>query len=100
MNQAASMLTALLERERTAALSADVDALTALQAEKRTALDSLRAQGLSDAELEALRQSALTNVQLIRHLVGCLHGLSGSEATYTPGGARPLAALGRSRGRL
>ncbi|HEX6240762.1 MAG TPA: hypothetical protein VFZ61_07710, partial [Polyangiales bacterium] len=91
----------VLERERKAAISADVDALSKLQDEKRLAMVALGSDETSDEELGTLRMRAMANVQLIRHMAMCLQGmLAPSGATYTPGGARPSGPMGRSWGRL
>ena len=91
----------LLESERAFARCADVDALSAIQDEKRTVLEALLATDLSENERTTLREQALANVQLIRHLVACLHGLIAPDSpTYTAGGGRPMGAMGRSWGRL
>jgi hypothetical protein len=90
-----------LDSERAFALRADVDGLVAIQDEKRALLDQLLASGAPEEETAKLRQRALTNVELIRHLVVCLQGLSAPESTtYTSGGGRPLGNLSRSWGRL
>jgi hypothetical protein len=92
----------VLETERQIALRADVDALGAIQEEKRVLLDKLLASGAPEAETENLRKKALANVQLIRHLVACLQGLSTPPGgpTYTAGGGRAAGTLSRSWGRL
>ena len=91
----------VLEAERCLAIRADVDALGAIQEEKRVLLDKLLVSGAPPAETEKLRKKAFANVQLIRHLVACLQGLSSpSSPTYNAGGGRPEGALSRSWGRL
>jgi len=91
----------VLDRERSFALRADVDGLAAIQEEKRALLQQLLASGAPDAETAPLKQQALSNVQLIRHLVACLQGLSSPpSATYTAGGGLPTGAMSRSWGRL
>ena len=102
MGQAALDLSSVLERERTAAVTADVDALAQIQMEKRAALDALLQEGdVSEEEMNVLRSRALANVQLIRHLTVCLQGMvSPPAATYTAGGARPMGGMTRSWGRL
>jgi hypothetical protein len=91
----------VLDRERALALRADVDGLAEIQEEKRALLQMLQASGAPDAETAKLKQQALSNVQLIRHLVACLSGLSSPPAsTYTAGGGRPSGAMSRSWGRL
>lgn len=92
---------AILESERGFALRADVDALSAIQEPKRELLQRLLASEVPEVESAKLRERALANVQLIRHLVACLHGLiTPDSATYTAGGGRPVGAMGRSWGRL
>lgn len=101
MGQAATVLSSVLERERKAAISADVDALSLIQVEKRLALNALQMDGASPEEVETLQARAMANVQLIRHLAMCLQGmLAPSGATYNAGGARPIGAISRSWGRL
>ncbi|MEY4515428.1 MAG: hypothetical protein RLZZ450_7550 [Pseudomonadota bacterium] len=91
----------VLGRERALALRADVDGLAEIQEEKRTLLQELLVSGAPDAETAKLKQQAFSNVQLIRHLVACLQGLSSPPAsTYTAGGGRPSDAMSRSWGRL
>ena len=101
MGQAVSAMSSVLERERKAALAADVDLLAKIQDEKRLALSALHSDEASAEELDSLRGRAMANVQLIRHLTMCLQGMLAPQgATYTPGGARPSALPGRSWGRL
>jgi hypothetical protein len=101
MGRAATVLASVLERERKAAISADVDALSMLQDEKRLAMAALASDETSDDELGTLRSRAMANVQLIRHMAMCLQGmLAPTGATYTAGGARPSGPMGRSWGRL
>lgn len=101
MGQAVSTMSSVLERERKAALAADVDALARLQEEKRLALSALHEDEASAEELDGLRGRAMANVQLIRHLTMCLQGMLAPQgATYTAGGARPSGLPGRSWGRL
>jgi hypothetical protein len=91
----------VLDRERALALKADVDGLAEIQEEKRALLQQLQVSGAPEAETAKLKQQALSNVQLIRHLVACLQGLSTPPAsTYTAGGGRPTGTMSRSWGRL
>jgi len=91
----------VLERERALALRADVDGLAEIQEEKRALLQMLQTSGAPEVETAKLKQQALSNVQLIRHLVACLQGLSAPPApTYTAGGGRPSGTMSRSWGRL
>ncbi len=64
----------VLEDERNFAVRADVDGLTAIQQEKRLLLDQLLSSGAPAEETQKLREQALANVKLIRHLVVCLAG--------------------------
>jgi len=90
-----------LDHERTLALQADVDGLASIQEQKRALLDKLLNSGAPAEETQRLREKALSNVQLIRHLVACLQGLSTpAGATYNAGGARPSGMPSRSWGRL
>lgn len=101
MGQAVSTLSSVLERERQAAIAADVDALAELQEEKRLALTALYDDEVSDEEMSDLRGRAMANVQLIRHLTVCLQGMCAPQApTYTAGGARGMGSMSRSWGRL
>lgn len=91
----------VLEDERAFALRADVDGLASIQEEKRAALARLLDSGVPASETYALREKALSNVQLIRHLVACLQGLSASTGpTYDASGGRPLNTMRRSWGSL
>jgi hypothetical protein len=91
----------VLESERGFALRADVDGLVAIQEEKRALLEKLQASGAPTTDTASLREQALANVQLIRHLVVCLQGLvAPAGPTYTAGGGRSTAAMSRSWGRL
>ncbi|MDB4973016.1 MAG: hypothetical protein JWN48_1357 [Myxococcaceae bacterium] len=90
-----------LDHERALALRADVDGLASIQEDKRALLDQLLASGAGEQETQRLREKALANVQLIRHLVACLQGLSAPAGpTYNAGGARPSGIPSRSWGRL
>jgi len=101
MGQAATVLSSVLERERKAAISADVDALSLIQVEKRLALSALSVDGATEDEVAELQARAMANVQLIRHLAMCLQGMLAPEgATYTSGGGRSIAPISRSWGRL
>lgn len=102
MGQAVTVLSSVLERERKAAISADVDALTLIQVEKQLALTALSVDGASNEEIDALHERALANVQLIRHLASCLQGMLTPEgvSTYNAGGGRSIAPITRSWGRL
>ncbi len=102
MGQAATVLSSVLERERKAAISADVDALSLIQVEKRLALTALSVDGASEEEVNTLHARALANVQLIRHLAMCLQGMLTPEGvtTYNSGGARSIAPITRKWGRL
>ncbi|MET0339386.1 MAG: hypothetical protein ABW252_00205 [Polyangiales bacterium] len=101
MNEVVAEFEHVLEIERALAISADVDGLASLQEEKRAVLQRLLASGASPEASQKLREKAFANVQLIRHLVVCLQGLSGPEApTYDAGGSRPPEPMRRSWGRL
>jgi len=91
----------VLESEREFALRADVDGLSAIQEEKRVLLERLLESGVSPEETSHLREKAFANVQLIRHLVVCLQGLSApASPTYTAGGGRSMGTMRRSLGCL
>jgi len=91
----------LLDAERDAALRADVEGLVALQESKRQALDRLAGAELPAEVADPMGRRARSNLALMRHLVDCLRGVTGTQhnGTYAPDGAlapRP----GRSRGTL
>lgn len=91
----------LLDAEREAALRADVEGLVALQESKRLALERLAGTKLAAAVADPMGRRARSNLALMRHLVDCLRGVTGTQhnGTYSPDGAlapRP----GRSRGTL
>ena len=91
----------VLETERQFALSADIDGLVSLQEHKREVLTRLLASDAPAEQTRELREQALANIQLMRHLVVCLQGLSAPEAlTYTAEGSRPLETMRRSWGSL
>lgn len=101
MSSAAAAFSEVLSAERQCALAADVDALAALQEQKREALARLLESEATDEEIAELRAQALSNIQLMRHLVSCLQGIvTPAGPTYTPHGARPSGDRSRSWGRL
>jgi hypothetical protein len=102
MQEAAEEFSALLDRERQAALRADVEALAALQEEKRGWLTRVKNGELEGSIAEELIARAHGNVGLIRNLVICLRGVLGgdTEPTYTAKGLCPVAPEGSLRGKL
>ncbi len=101
MDDVIATLDRLLEHERSAALQADVDALVELQERKSSLIGRLTQSHAEDDRLQALRERASANVQLIRHLVACLNGILMSDGTtYTAQGRHPSSCYGRSRGHL
>lgn len=71
----------LLTEERAAALSADFDALEALQEKKREVLDRIAEHGPKEGpEFRRLGEVARANVGLIRHLVVLTRALTGADA--------------------
>ena len=103
MTPEARKLADILERERAAARRADIDALVALQADKREALAALVSEELSEEEHGALATAVRANISLIRHLVQCLEGMAGGGAQngYNASGERTsVAPAGALRGRL
>ncbi len=100
----AERLSRLLEHERIAAISADIDTLMQLQELKRNAIDAVRASDTPSNEIEALATAARNNIVLMRHLVQCLRGFSlVEESAYGATGERVNAAapaVGQLRGRL
>lgn len=101
---AAERLSRLLEHERIAAISADVDALMQIQDLKRDVIDAVHAGNTPPDEIEALATAARNNIVLMRHLVQCLRGFSLVEDNaYGATGERVNAlapAAGQLRGRL
>lgn len=101
MNSLVAEFEKVLESERQFALHADVDGLGAIQEEKQALLQQLLASGATEAETRKLREKAIANIQLIRHLCSCLKGLSAPEGpTYTAAGGRNSGGMSRSWGRL
>jgi hypothetical protein len=102
MQAASEEFSALLDRERQAALSADVDALASLQDEKRAWLSRVKNGEFEAALADDLIARAHSNVGLIRNLVICLRGVleADSEPTYTSRGLRSIAPEGSLRGKL
>ena len=86
MDELARAMEELLERERGAALRADVEELERIQGDKRRLLDRAeREGGFEHATLERLGERAKANVGLIRHLVTLHRALAG----LPPGGYSP-----------
>lgn len=101
MNQLVAEFEKVLESERQFALHADVDGLGAIQGEKQVLLQQLLASGAPEAETRKLREKAMANIQLIRHLCSCLKAVSSPPgATYTAAGDRASGGMKRSWGRL
>ena len=102
MTPAAQEFSTLLDRERQAALSADVTALTELQEAKRTWLARVQSGEIEGSLTDDLIMRAHTNVALIRNLVICLRDVLGgeNEPTYTSRGLRSTAPEGVLRGKL
>lgn len=102
MTDAAAEFSQLLDREREAALRADVEGLVELQEHKRQLFDRMRTGELPGRIPNELVVRAHANIGLIRNLVSCLRGCLGgeSEATYTSKGLRSNAPEGGSRGVL
>lgn len=102
MNDAAAEFSLLLDREREAALRADVEGLAELQEHKRQLLERVRRGELQGRIPNDLVVRAHANIGLIRSLVTCLRGCLGGEtdATYTSRGLRSNAPDGGSRGVL
>jgi hypothetical protein len=98
MAQAVAALANVLERERQAAIAADVDALTELQDEKRACVAQLRSTEPDPTTMGPLVDRAQANIRLIRLLVQCLRGTVEPEGTpvYSATGERqPLAERSR-----
>jgi hypothetical protein len=91
-----------LERERVAAASADVDALTQIQLEKQALLSQMPQARLGDSDISELISRAQANIGLIRHLVVCLRGCvdGDAEPTYTAAGERVVPGERGQRGVL
>lgn len=100
----AERLSRLLEHERVAAISADIDRLIQLQDLKRDAISAVTPQNTPPHEIEVLATAARNNIVLMRHLVQCLRGFSMVEDNaYGATGERVTgvaAASGQLRGRL
>jgi len=99
---ASQRLSRLLERERIAAISADIDGLSELQDLKRDALGAVNANNTSSREIEVLAEAARNNIVLMRNLVQCLRGFSlVEESAYGASGERVASEnSGHLRGRL
>lgn len=99
---AAQRLSRLLERERIAAISADIDGLSELQDLKRDALSAVNASNTSSREIEVLAEAARNNIVLMRNLVQCLRGFSlVEESAYGASGERVASDnSGHLRGRI
>jgi hypothetical protein len=102
MTHVAQEFSTLLDRERQAALSADIEALAELQEEKRALLAKLKNGEFEGSISDELITRAHSNVSLIRNLVVCLRGVLGgdNEPTYTSKGLRSVAPEGSLRGKL
>lgn len=93
----------LLEEERLAARTADVDRLVSLQEEKRAVLDRLSLSTLSIEDRARIGRRAEANLALMRHLSQCIGAFLGTGAptTYSATGlARPSVPPARIRGSL
>ena len=88
MEGVVAALTQLLEREREAALRADIDLLLELQPQKQALVAGLRKGEHGERVIDELVVAARSNVRLIRQVVLCLRGALGiaGESTYTPSG--------------
>ena len=75
MQDVAQHFRSLLELEQDAARRADLDELVGVQQKKAAALQALASANLPDAELLEINALAAANVDLMRHLVGCLRGM-------------------------
>ncbi len=101
MPEAAARFRDALAVERDAARRADVDALVAIQDEKRAALEVLREAGLPQELRDAFAREAQLNLELMHHLVSCLRGIVASDggAVYgKQGNVEVTAELGRRHG--
>lgn len=96
MNPEARNFDQLLDHELDAARRADVDTLMRIQADKRIAVERLRAEKNPDGIVAALQEKAKRNIQLITHLVNCLQSLndevSAKNASYTAAGTSMVPA--------
>ena len=81
MDERAIAFAELLERERHAALHAKLDVLTEVQTQKRALLSEMQGLELESSDAGALIERAQENIGLIRHLVVCLRGCLGDDAT-------------------
>lgn len=98
MSPAATRLWDLLDKERLAAIAADVDAVVCVQEDKRSALEAFHASYPDREEVELLAEVAHANLVLLRHLAECFRGLAGLEGQSVYGAGGQSVQLG-SRGR-
>jgi hypothetical protein len=96
---------ALLDSERQAALTADLESLVRLQDDKRALLAELAREPLSDEVIERLHARARANVASMRHLTAILRALliageGEGEPGYDDRGSRRPPELRRLRGAL
>jgi hypothetical protein len=100
MKQEATQLLELLEQERDAARRADVERLIELQSLKQEALIRLESIDLPDSVRIRLVDTARSNIDLMRHLAQCLHGLLTCDAPnlYNASGAKAVGGPARIRG--
>lgn len=76
MSTAERRLLELLERERAAALCADVETLVELQGQKREALDALQIEG---GKIDCIVELARANIHLLIQLVAAHRAFHASE---------------------
>lgn len=102
MSELVRALQDLLERERESALRADLDALGAIQVEKRAVLDELRDTDDEDTVVVSrLTATAQENLALLRQLTSVHRALAGvTPASYGADGRELVAAPSAERGAL
>src|SRR5262249_13239017 len=90
-----------LDRERRSALAADLDALLALQEEKRALIDEAkRDPSVEGAALAQPSERSRANPLLLWQLVAIQRGLAGESASYGADGRERSATMPAPRGAL
>ncbi len=95
---AVSRLRDVLAAERDAARRADSSALVAIQEMKREAIDAVREANPPQEVWDSLSQQAQANIELMRHLVGCLRGIVCISNTYGAQARVQIEDAGRDHG--
>lgn len=100
--EVAERFLATLQLERAAACHADLDALIAIQEQKRALLPELRSAKLDEQVRASLQKLAQRNLVLLRQLVQCYAALhsEGADPTYDAQGQCQPPEARALRGRL